>query len=550
VEIEYVKQKDFLNKLKSTNANSLDFIIFSIYPFIKESIELTKYCIKEGTKVLNDKGILFIQGTPEYLTEIAEYSMNYLNFKYWIAIESIALKKAAGLPTAHSAVLIFTKNKNRFQINKVRFPHKYCLYCNKTLKDWGGKMHLMHPGGYAISDVWKDIPLQDNYTKISLPVLKTLLKMVNSGDGKGIVGPIEYISFTLHTPKKVSFKPSQVKTPSLKFNNEINEIEQKVLNKIYRGDALKLLKNIPDNSIDLAFADPPYNLEKSYTYYNDKQRDKDYVEWCNSWLMEYVRVLKPNGSLYVVNLPKWGVYHAQFLNKFLFLQNWIVWDAVSEPRGKIMPAHYALLFYTKHPTEFTFNYNELKEVDSPEFCLRLSCIRNRKEKGVDPKVALTDIWWDIHRIKHKKDRDMHPCQLPVKLLERVILLSSNQGDIVLDALCGTGTTLLVARKLKRRYIGIDIDKMYVEIARKKIRELEKKGYVERESEKRYKKEITKKELQLELKSLAKTLGRLPSEEDVIKMSKFDIKLFKKEFPTWGKALKAAKLEINNEGKTA
>lgn len=546
MKIEYIKQKDFLNKLKSTNANSLDFVILSSRPFLKKNADQAKYCIKEAARSLNDKGILFIQGSPEYLTELAEYSMDYLTFKYWIAIESVNLNKEAGLPTAHAAVLLFVKNKNRFQINKVRFPHKYCLYCNKTLKDWGGKAHLMHPGGYAISDIWRDLPLQDNYTQISLPVLKMLLKIVNSGDSRGIAGPLEYINFNLGIPKKVRLNAFQIKAPSLKFDNRINEIDNKVLNKIHRGDAVKLLKKIPDNSIDLAFADPPYNLEKSYTYYNDKQRNIDYIEWCNSWLREYVRVLKPNGSLYIVNLPKWAIYHAQFLNKFLFFQNWIVWDAVSEPRGKIMPAHYALLFYTKHPTEFTFNYNKLREVDSPEFCLRLSCIKKRKENGVDPKVDLTDIWWDIHRIKHKRDRDIHPCQLPKKLLERIILLSSNPGDIVLDALCGTGTTPLMAKKLERKYIGIDIDKKYVELTRKKIRELEKKGYVERESEKRQKKEITKKELQLELKSLAMTLGRLPTEEDVIKMSRYNIKLFKKEFPTWGKALKAAKLEISND----
>lgn len=210
-----------------------------------------------------------------------------------------------------------------------------------------------------------------------------------------------------------------------------------------------------------------------------------------------------------------------------------------------MPAHYALLFYTKHPTDFTFNYRDVGLIGAPSFCLRTSCIKQRKKQGIDPKVPLTDIWWDIHRIKHKKDRDSHPCQLPDKLMERIILLSSNKGDIVLDALCGVGTTAVAASKLGRRYIAIDIDKHYVDITREKLAQLKANGSIARKAEEKNKKEITKKELQLELKELARLLGRLPTEKDVQRMSHYNIQLFKETFPTWGKALKAAKLELQN-----
>jgi site-specific DNA-methyltransferase (adenine-specific) len=547
MEIKYLKKIDFLPELIATSEKTINFVVIVTSVLPDNKLELAKQCLKESARVLKDDGIIFIQGLPQYLPALGEFLMNYLTFKYWIAIESIILKNNSGLPSSHGAVLLFSKNNNKFNINKVRFSHQYCLYCNRTVKDWGGKSHLMNPEGYAISDVWKALPRQNNYSKLSQAALKTILKLVNTKEkkAKGIIGPIEGLSFENSAFKVEMDNKFQISSSIPKYKKEVNIIDNKLLDIVHYGDAVEILKKYPSNSVDLAFADPPYNLSKSYTNYDDELEDKKYIDWCNSWLREYIRVLKPTGSLYIVNVPKWGIYHASFLNKYLYFQNWIVWDAISEPRGKIMPAHYALLFYTKQPTGFTFNYEEVNNIDSPEFCLRQSCIKKRKREGIDPKIPLTDIWWDIHRIKHKKDRDMHPCQLPEKLLDRIILISTNKGDIVLDALCGTGTAPVTALKLGRRYIAIDIDKKYVEITEKKISEINEKGYLERKSKKKYREGVTKKELQLELKDLTLSLGKLPSEEDIERLSKFNLKLFKDKFPTWGKALKAAKLGIKN-----
>jgi len=210
-----------------------------------------------------------------------------------------------------------------------------------------------------------------------------------------------------------------------------------------------------------------------------------------------------------------------------------------------MHAHYALLFYTQHPTDFMFNHQAVSPIDAPSFCLRGTCIRRRKEQGIDPKVPLTDIWWDIHRIRHRKDRDLHPCQLPEKLMERIIRLSSNKGDVVLDALCGAGTTPVAAYKLGRRFIAVDIDKRYADMTRRKIEQLKTIGFIPKKRQQKSRARVTKKELQLELKQLALSLGRLPTEEDVKKMSKYDLQLFQRTFSTWGKALKAAKLEVHH-----
>ncbi len=568
----FLKKHELLKELSLTANKAVDFCILSTSTLNEE---LARRCLIECTRIIKDDGLLFVHGLPQELPCLLQPLMENLTFKYWIAIESTTIKEGNGLPTTHSAVVLFAKQKRHFRIAKVRFPHRYCTFCNKTLKDWGGKAHLMHPDGFAISDVWRHFPKTNNYTKISLPVLQTLFSLANVDIiSTGIVGPVEAISFEepdyLEGAKRLKLtKPcvaeelfdklysqytlssddmSNERHKRKKFVNEskVNSLSEDMVDKVYHGDIVEVLKNYPSNSIDLAFADPPYNLDKLYNSYDDKRKETLYLEWCNTWLKEYIRVLKPTGSLFLLNLPKWTVYHANFLNQYLFFQNWIVWDAVSEPRGKLMPSHYALLFYTKHPSDYTFNYDRVSEIDAPIFCLRASCIKERKKQTIDPKTPLTDIWWDIHRIKHKKERDPHPCQLPEKLMERIFLLATNEGDVVLDGLCGTGTTPVVAAKLRRRYIAIDLDKNYVEITRRKLQEIKTKGYIWREPIKRHKKPITKKQLQLELRELTKTLGRLPTEEDIRLLSKYGLETFKENFPSLEKALKAAKLEVVSE----
>jgi site-specific DNA-methyltransferase (adenine-specific) len=142
-----------------------------------------------------------------------------------------------------------------------------------------------------------------------------------------------------------------------------------------------------------------------------------------------------------------------------------------------MPDHYTLLYYTKRGGSITFN--SPNPIDAAYYCLRKSCIKKRKAAGEDDKVDLTDIWWDIHRIKHKKDRDQHPCQLPIKLMERIIKLTTNPGDIVFDPFCGAGTTAIAAKMFRRHYITTDVDEQYVEITKQNLKMLQptSNGYI-------------------------------------------------------------------------
>lgn len=239
------------------------------------------------------------------------------------------------------------------------------------------------------------------------------------------------------------------------------------VNKIYKGDCVEIMKDFPEESVDLAFCDPPYNLEKAYNSHEDEMDRKAYLRWSEEWLSEYIRILKPKGSLVVVNLPEWAIEHAQFLNKKLFFHEWISWHALSVPRGKIMPAHYAILHYSKSKN---LDLNPVPEPQPRKWCIRPEC--KRKQKKLEVKNPLTDIWNDIHRIKHAGKRDDHPCQLPVKLLERIIKFTTCNGDLVIDCMIGTGTTAIAAKRLGRDYIGIDIDGEYVEMSRDKLRNTE------------------------------------------------------------------------------
>lgn len=565
MQIIYPNRTDFDQKIKQTQDNSLDFIVIVTAAFETANADSLKPYLAECVRALKPGGLLFVQGRPDYLPELGVYLDQRLNFKYWIAIESTTQQKDKGLPSVHAAVLLFTKGNDRFHVGRVRFPHQNCAFCKKNLRDWGGKAHLMHPNGHVISDIWTGLPLANNYTLLSAPALDTILRLLDFGsrepkkttlvpdvqydqaDSKvrGFIGPKEGIAYgpTLAEPA-IQYRLPGFGAPTIKYSDIATNLDNEMFNVVHCGDALEILRHYPDNSIDLVFADPPYNLDKPYNVYDDERENERYVAWCNAWMKEYARILKPTGSLYVLNLPHWTMYHAAFLNQILYFQSWIVWDALSEPRGKLMPAHYGLLFYTKHPTNFTFNYEDVSPIDARYYCLRSSCLHKRKALGVSKKEPLTDLWWGIHRIKHKRDRDYHPCQLPIALMERIIRLSTNPGDIVLDAFSGTGTTAVATVKLGRRYVAIDIDENYVRITKEKIAEVEYNGCVKRESiRKPQQRKYTKKELQLELRDLATKLGHLPTPEDVRHMSRYDLQIFFDLFPTWGKALKAAKLEV-------
>ncbi len=337
-------------------------------------------------------------------------------------------------------------------------------------------------------------------------------------------------------------------------------VPDRLLDRCHNAPCLEVLKSIPSETIDLAFADPPFNLTKDYNGYSDDRGESEYIGWSKRWLVEYERVLKPGGALVLLNLPKWAALLADFLSRTgkLYLQNWIVWDSLPEPKGVLMPAHYSLLYFTKGPRAARFNYCSMENgwqpfdeavfpPDRADVCQRRACVRKRRASGHVWRGELTDIWFDIHRDRRQKRtgqaQRVHPCQTPDRLLDRIIRLTTNPDDLVLDGFAGTGTSALVAKRLGRRFIAIEQDGGYLTIAARRM--ADNRSSERQAKSKPARRTISKRRLQLELQRLARMLGRLPDRADVELFSHLDPRAFEERFASWGDALKAARLVVQD-----
>lgn len=239
---------------------------------------------------------------------------------------------------------------------------------------------------------------------------------------------------------------------------------------LYEGDCQNLLPFIHDETIDTVFADPPFNLSKNYgRKVNDNLSEAEYVKWCKAWIDHCIRVLKPGGSLFIYNIPKWNIILGNYLTEVgLTFRHWIAVNIkLSLPiQGRLYPSHYSLLYYTKgKPGVF-------RKIRTPiERCRH--CDKELKDYGghrgaMNPNgVNLTDVWNDITPVRHWKfkSRKRKANQLSTKLLERVIQMSTQECDVVLDPFGGSGTTFDVCERYGRHWIGIEIDNCDVIVER-------------------------------------------------------------------------------------
>jgi DNA modification methylase len=527
----------------STLFNSADKLRF-VPPLNYELTDNSVGLLNECARVLRFGGLLFIYGMPHHLAFFGQHLSNIgsdkieMVFKYWITLDIDDAPRGDSLKPTSQGLLMCLKSKSGsrspspFHLNTstVRVRHAYCSACGQNVKDWGGKKHLMNPRGTSLSDVWRDLPKIHIRNHITPDSVLERLSALTQQEGANHLHVVQSeASVKIASSSTLSSSDLDSRWPA----DEWDDLTSLKLNEIYQGECISFLDKVsamyPQGIFDMAFADPPYNLSKSYDKYEDALAEEHYIEWCNRWLEGMVKTLKPGGSLFVLNLPKWAIHHAAYLNRRLEFRHWITWDALSDPRGKIMPAHYALLYYTKPGAAAIFNYSIIEKEsskqavlppDSPQYCLRASCIKKRKKLNDDEKVELSDVWFDIHRIKHKRDRDAHPCQLPEKLMERLVLLTTNRSGLVFDPFCGAGTTAIAASKLERDFVVVDIDSNYVRIAKEKLAAMRRHAdmfgvlSVPRQSIKKAKAGVSKKEIEIYLQRLATQLGKEPTEEDI------------------------------------
>lgn len=234
------------------------------------------------------------------------------------------------------------------------------------------------------------------------------------------------------------------------------------LGALFSGDCLDILPAIKSNTVDTVFADPPFNLKKEYgSKSNDDLPEDQYLNWCYAWIDECVRILKPGGSLFLYNLPKWNIMlGAHMASRGLTFRHWIaIAMGNSLPiQKRLYPAHYSMLYYSKGKP------NTFRKIRTPiETCRH--CGGEIKDYGghrhaMNPKgVNLKDVWTDIPPVRHWKfkSKNRRANALSTKILDRVVELSTLPGDLVLDPFGGSGTTFAVCEAKHRHWLGIELD---------------------------------------------------------------------------------------------
>jgi site-specific DNA-methyltransferase (adenine-specific) len=306
-------------------------------------------------------------------------------------------------------------------------------------------------GTSAIPDDPRVLSAVTEYTGFSALELSLALGLVPSGYEDRFFGAVKDIARLLqegHTPRN--------QTPSL---DKPEPYFETTWGSLYKGDCLDLFRWVQDSSVDCVFADPPFNLNKAYDeVVDDNKAFSEYLDWCVRWLDESARVLKPGGCLFIYNIPKWHTYLASYLNSNLRFWDWIAVDMkFNLPlNNRLYPAHYSLLCYVKGTKPRIF-HNQRLPLQTCRHCGgEIRDYGGYKDKMNPAGVNVSDVWTDIYPVRHRSSKTRRYNELPVKLLDRVITMSTDEGDMVLDPFGGSGSTYAVCELLGRRWTGFEI----------------------------------------------------------------------------------------------
>lgn len=242
---------------------------------------------------------------------------------------------------------------------------------------------------------------------------------------------------------------------------------------IIHSDAIFALNNdIQDESIDLIFADPPYNIGKNFAGCKDKwATDDDYLNWCYEWLNLCIRKLKPTGALYVMTSTQFMPYFDIFLRKRMTILSRLIWsyDSSGVQAKRYFGSMYEpILFCVKDKNNYTFNAEDIMVEAKTGAKRKLIDYRKNPPQPYNSEKVPGNVW-DFARVRYRMDEyENHPTQKPIALLDRIVKASSNVGDIVLDPFSGTFTTSYVAKKLGRKSIGIELQEDYIKIGLRRL----------------------------------------------------------------------------------
>ena len=233
------------------------------------------------------------------------------------------------------------------------------------------------------------------------------------------------------------------------------------LGSLYQADCMAILPEIESGIADTFFADPPFNLKKDYGIgVMDDLSEDEYLAWCRRWIDEGVRVLADGGAFFLYNLPKWNIPLGAYLGSLgMAFRHWIAIEHSSSLpiQGRLYPSHYGLIYFTKGKP------NVFRRIRTPMQTCR-HCGGEIKDygghrKAMNPNgVSLKDIWTDIPPVRHSKFKPQQRVanSISTKILERVIEMTTEPGDLVIDPFGGSGTTYAVCEERDRHWIGVEI----------------------------------------------------------------------------------------------
>jgi DNA modification methylase len=257
------------------------------------------------------------------------------------------------------------------------------------------------------------------------------------------------------------------------------------LNQIVPGDSIELLNKGPEAWVDLVFADPPFNIGYLYHGYDDDRKSEDYLKFSEDWMRAVHRALKPTGSFYLAIGDEYAADLCVIARRQIgfHLRNWIIWHYTfgQQPKNKFARSHTHILYFTKDAKEFTFNPDAVRVASArqttygdaranPKGKLPDDVWFLRPQEATEPHFDPGCDTWNVSRVcgTFKEREGWHGCQMPIGVLDRIIKSSSKPGDIVLDPFNGSGTTVVSAALLGRKYVGIDQSDEYVGYARKRL----------------------------------------------------------------------------------
>ncbi|WP_313935305.1 adenine-specific DNA-methyltransferase [Anabaena azotica] len=240
---------------------------------------------------------------------------------------------------------------------------------------------------------------------------------------------------------------------------------------IIHGNALENLKCLESESIDLIFADPPYNIGKDFDGLVENWSEEEFLNWTYKWIDECHRILKPNGTFYLMNSTENMPYIDIKCRQNFYIKSRIVWayDSSGMQAKKYFGSMYEpILMLTKHERNYTFNAEDIMVEAKTGAIRQLIDYRKEPPQPYNTKKVPGNVW-NFARVRFKMDEyENHPTQKPEALLERIILASSNVGDMVLDPFSGSFSTCAVAKRLGRKSMGIELNEEYVKIGIRRL----------------------------------------------------------------------------------